>query len=122
MTLRLSLAAQQEASTHMRFTRTASLFGLLLTLLFSVAGSTQQRSPRPASDGDWAMYRHDLAGTGYSALGEITAKNVASLTRVWTYKLQSDAPAAAPGGRGGAGGVNSEATPIVVNGVMYLPA
>jgi quinoprotein glucose dehydrogenase len=69
------------------------------------------------------MYRHDLAGTGYSPLTQINVKNVASLSRVWTYRLQSDAPAvAAPGGRGGPGGVNSEVTPIVVNRVMYLPA
>jgi glucose dehydrogenase len=70
------------------------------------------------------MYRHDLAGTGYSPLTQIDTKNVANLSRVWIYSLQSDAPpaAAAPGGRGGAGAVNSEVTPIVVNGVMYLPA
>src|SRR5262249_47478215 len=37
-------------------------------------------------------------------------------------RLQSDAPNPAASGRGGAGGPNSEATPIVVNGVMYLPA
>ena len=69
------------------------------------------------------MYRHDFAGTGYSPLTQITTANVANLTRVWIYRLQSDAPpAAAPGGRGGPAGPNSEATPIVVGGVMYLPA
>jgi quinoprotein glucose dehydrogenase len=71
------------------------------------------------------MYRHDLAGTGYSPLTQITLANVSTLTQAWTYRLQSNAPApAAPAGRGGAGGgaVNSQATPIVIGGVMYLPA
>ena len=91
--------------------------GAALVALLSQSASTQQ--PR----GDWPMYRHDQAGTGYSPLTEIDTKNVAKLRQVWTYRLQGDGPAApATGGRGGPGGVNSEATPIVVNGVMYMPA
>src|SRR5262249_42970293 len=63
------------------------------------------------------------AGTGYSTLTQINTRNVSNLSQVWTFGLQSDVPAAPPaGGRGGAGGaLNSEATPIVVSGVMYLP-
>jgi len=84
-------------------------------------------SPISASDSpsgaDWPMYRHDLAGTGYSALVQINTRNVATLRQVWSYSLQSDTPAAAATtGRGGAGGANSEATPIVVDGVMFLSA
>src|SRR5262249_47550218 len=91
----------------------------------------------------------DSAGTRYSPLTQISATNVSNLKLAWTYKL-SNAPAGrgaaatpaaeeAPppagqggqGGRGGRGGgrgaapvptVNPEATPIVSNGVMYLPA
>jgi quinoprotein glucose dehydrogenase len=96
--------------------------GALFTVLLAQSGITQQR-PAETSSNDWPMYRHDFAGTGYSPLAQINTKNVASLARAWTYRLQSDAPAAAaPGGRGGPGGVNSEVTPIVVNRVMYLPA
>src|SRR5260370_8170805 len=68
------------------------------------------------------MYRHDPAGTGYSRLAQIDTRNVANVTRVWTYGLQSDAPAVPTGRGAGPGAANSEATPIVVNGVMYLPA
>ena len=70
------------------------------------------------------MYRHDFAGTGYSPLAQIDASNVANLSQAWSFGLQSDAPpAAAAGGRGGAGAaLNSEATPIVVGGVMYVSA
>jgi quinoprotein glucose dehydrogenase len=69
------------------------------------------------------MYHRDFAGTGYSPLAHITTQNVTRLTPAWTYRLQSDAPpiAAAKGKGKGPGGANSEATPIVVNGVMYLP-
>ncbi len=89
----------------------------VVAALAAPSGGAQQ--PR----GDWPMYRYDYAGTGYSPLTQITTANVASLTRAWIYRLQSDAPAApAPGGRGGPAGPNSEATPIVVNSVMYLPA
>jgi quinoprotein glucose dehydrogenase len=97
--------------------------GALLAALLGSSVVAQQRGSGPASKGDWPMYRHDMAGTGYSPLSQIDTRNVATLARAWTYRLQSDAPApAAPPGRGGAAGVNSEATPIVVDGVMYLPA
>ena len=49
---------------------------------------------------------------------QINAGNVARLRRAWTYGLQSDTPSSG----GGAAGPNSEATPIVVNGTMYVPA
>jgi quinoprotein glucose dehydrogenase len=87
---------------------------------------------------DWPMYNRDLAGTRYSPLTQISTSNVPSLKMAWSYRLaaaparRGEAPARGeaptPGGRGGGRGaapiptVNPEATPIVVNGVMYLPA
>jgi quinoprotein glucose dehydrogenase len=94
----------------------------IVSLLLAQSGGAQRRVAAEG-EGDWPMYRHDTAGSGYSPLTQIDVKNVARLTRVWTYGLQSDAPAGVqPGGRGAPGGPNSEATPIVVGGVMYLPA
>jgi glucose dehydrogenase len=95
--------------------------GAMLALLLAQSVATQRQASATVGN-DWPMYRHDLAGTGYSPLKQIDTRNVAKLSRVWSYSLQSDTPATASPGRGGAGGVNSEATPIVVNGVMYLPA
>ena len=69
-----------------------------------------------APHGDWPTYRGNLAGTGYSPLTEITTENVSTLTRAWTYSLERTDPD--PDGRG----TSSQATPIVVDGVMYLPA
>jgi len=90
---------------------------VLLTLFAQPRAALQQRPSAPA-DADWAMYRHDYAGTGASPLKQIDASNVTRLRQVWTYGLQSDTPTT---GRG-AGGPNSEATPIVVGGTVYLPA
>jgi glucose dehydrogenase len=92
---------------------------VVLAVVAARSGRAQQ-TPSAASDGDWPMYRHDLAGTGYSPLAQINATNVGTLTRAWTYGLQPETPTPAAAGRGG--GLNSEATPIVVNGVMYVPA
>jgi len=92
------------------------------TMVAVVAAQSGASRPSTATSAfDWPMYRHDYAGTAYSTLTQIDAGNVASLTQAWTYSLQPTVPAAA-GGRGGVAGVNSEATPIVIGGVMYLPA
>jgi quinoprotein glucose dehydrogenase len=84
-----------------------------------VARVEQATPPEPPA-GDWPTYRHDHAGTGYSTLTAVNAGNVAALKQAWTYSLAAEAPA--PAGRGGAQAANSQATPIVVRGVMYLPA
>jgi quinoprotein glucose dehydrogenase len=108
--------------------RSLSLMNLagatLLSVVVAQSGGTTQPVERSAAGSgatDWPMYRHDHAGTGYSPLTAINTKNVSRLAPSWSYRLQAAAPAAATG-RGGPGGANSEATPIVVNGVMYLPA
>jgi quinoprotein glucose dehydrogenase len=63
---------------------------------------------------EWPMYRGDLAGTGHSPLGEISVANVGALERWWTYSLEA--------GEEGARGPSSQATPIMVGDVLYLPA
>src|SRR5258708_30991411 len=85
---------------------------------------TRAQQPAASAGGDWPMYRHDFRGSGYSPLKQIDTTNVARLAQAWTYRLQPDAPApatAADGGRRAVGALNSEATPIVVGGVMYVP-
>src|SRR6266542_2757931 len=95
--------------------------GAVLAAVLASGGLAQQRAAQ-ARDGDWPMYRHDYSGSGHSPLTQINTRNVTTLERVWTYGLQNEAAPAAPAGRGGGGGINSEATPIVAGGVMYLPA
>ena len=106
----------------MRSKRLTLVFGVALcTMPLTQCGgssapeeSDAPQAMTPADAGDWPMYRHDLAATGYSPLAEITTSNVADLTAVWTYSLDAEESA----GRG----PSSQATPIVVDGVMYLPA
>ena len=106
----------------MRSMRLAVVFSVafcLLALAQCGGSDATEESGAPqataAPDGDWPMYRHDLGATGYSSLAEITTANVANLTEAWTYSLAAEAT---EGGRG----PSSQATPIVVDGVMYLPA
>jgi glucose dehydrogenase len=75
---------------------------LVLLALTSVPG-------RVAADpvaSDWALPGADLANSHYSALATIDVSNVATLRPQWTFHT---------GMRGG-----FEATPIVIDGVMYL--
>ncbi len=89
----------------------------VLAVVLPGGGRAEQQTAR-AGDGDWPMYRHDYSGSGHSPLTQIDTRNVTALARAWTYGLQGDSPPP-PTGRGG---LNSEATPIVVGAVMYLPA
>ena len=100
--------------------RSALVTTAVTALLLASAGLAQ--APSSGSATDWPMYRHDAAGTGFSPLAQINSSTVAKLARAWTFSLAGDPPPADAGrGRGAAGGVNSQATPIVISGVMYLP-
>src|SRR5580693_1272746 len=63
-----------------------------------------------AQSGDWPNVGNDPGGMRYSLLKQITPANVDKLARAWTYDTGD------PGG----GFRGTEATPIVVNGVMYF--
>jgi quinoprotein glucose dehydrogenase len=60
--------------------------------------------------GDWPNVGNDPGGMRYSSLKQITPANVSKLVRAWTYDTGD------PGG----GFRGTEATPIVVNGLMYF--
>src|ERR1700676_25202 len=115
-------------SRIMRFSRMIVFVGTVVVaaLCLQSGGAPQTNGAKQTTisvNGDWPFYRHDLAGTGYSPLAQITVENVGGLTQAWNYRFPSDVPAPATKAKGkGGGGVNSEATPIVVNDVMYLTA
>jgi quinoprotein glucose dehydrogenase len=81
----------------------------LCTIVCAAALLAADALAQPA-DGDWPMYAHDLAGTRYSPLADIDAGNVGRLRQAWSVPVAGEA------------GNNGQATPIVVGGVMYLPA
>ncbi|MDA1370535.1 MAG: pyrroloquinoline quinone-dependent dehydrogenase [Proteobacteria bacterium] len=95
--------------------KSCSLSALILLLAFNVSCSQDSDSAMATtSPNDWPMFRGNPAGTGFSALDQITAGNVGSLTQAWSYSLRNDEAE-------NARDPNSQATPIVVDGVMYLP-
>jgi alcohol dehydrogenase (cytochrome c) len=57
-------------------------------------------------DGDWAYVDHDLAGTRYSSLKQITATNVSQLVKACAYSFPDKEP--------------SQTAPIVSAGRIYL--
>jgi quinoprotein glucose dehydrogenase len=73
---------------------------------------------------DWPSYEHDPGGMKHSPLEQINTSNVGGLVRAWTYHSNTDnaatQPAATRPGRTRSRPV-SEATPLVINDVMYLP-
>ncbi len=79
--------------------------GLMLPALF---GQTR-------SAADWPTYNRDFASTRYSPLDQINVSNVGKLTEAWSYKLRPDADSPPAG-------TMNQVTPIVVDGVVYLPA
>src|SRR5579872_2188055 len=83
-----------------------------------------------SAQNDWPAYGRDLAGTRYSPLKQIDTGNVSKLIRAWTYHMSAASAAPdrqeegneAQGGRGRArdgGGRISEASPLIIGGVMY---
>jgi len=62
------------------------------------------QKPEPAN---WMMWRRTLDSWGYSPLNQVNRNNVSQLRMVWT--------------RGMGAGNTQESTPLVYDGVMYLP-
>lgn len=78
---------------------------LKLAILFLSAGTLFAQN-------DWPSYGQDAGNQKYSKLNQINTGNVSKLTQAWAYRTR---PADATGMPRG-----SQATPLVVNGVMYL--
>ncbi len=97
----------------MRASRATALFtAVFTTVVFA------QNPDSLSSGSEWTQYRGNLAGTGYSPLQQINQQNVGDLQSAWSYSLLANALDADDNPRS----PNSQATPIVVAGVMYLPA
>jgi quinoprotein glucose dehydrogenase len=78
------------------------------TILFCAAAAL----PALHGQSNWPAYGGDAGNTRYSAAGQIDTTNVSKLTQVWVYNTRPD----------GSGQTNraAQATPLVVDGVMYL--
>lgn len=85
------------------------------------ATATPRSAPRapsqisPSQPTDWPVYGGDAGGSRYSPLDAIHRGNVARLAVAWTYRTGELSPAFATEAE-----PQLEATPIVVDGTMYL--
>ena len=82
----------------------ARLAGLAAMIALATGAVVQAKTTEP--DADWRSIDRDLAQTRFSPLTQINRANVANLKPVWTYQMKG----------------NNTASPLVVSGVMYLPA
>ncbi len=72
---------------------------------------------------DWPSYGGDNGSTKYKPFDQITAENVSQLTTVWTWDSVDNETVAANIAAGNSRAVPGayKATPIVIDGVMYVP-
>src|SRR4030095_549431 len=75
---------------------------------------TPQNGRTANAAADWPTYNPDLAGTRFSPLTKNNSENGSRCVQTGTYPIRPEGPPSPFGG--------SEAAPIVLNGVMYLPA
>ena len=101
-----------------------------LALLTTIAAASMSVPAMAATaPNDWAHYGRDGDNARFSPLKEITPANVANLRQAWVYHMRPEGFKAEtfPGlpeavrKRFATGFAPSEATPLVVKGVMYLP-
>ena len=70
---------------------------------------------------DWPIYGHDPGGKQFSPLKQINTKNVTKLQVAWTYDTRPAPPPAAAGETPRpVRSRNSEASPLMVDGILYL--
>jgi len=86
-----------------------------LLVLILVVGTAAQQKVRLDDGREWPAYGRDPGGSRYSPLARITRNNVNTLKVAWTYQTG----AARAEGRT-ARNAAFEATPIVVDGTLYL--
>src|SRR5438093_12094763 len=98
--------------------RACIMIALATTMLaygFSIRAQENARKFVPVTDAmlqkpdpaNWMMWRRTLDSWGYSPLSQVNRNNVSQLKLAWT--------------RGMAAGSSQESTPLVYDGVMYLP-
>jgi quinoprotein glucose dehydrogenase len=79
--------------------------------------SQQQREANFARQGQWANYGNDPGGMRYSPLTQINIKNVKNLKEAWSYQ---SGELKSYDGTNIASKAAFEATPLMVNGVLYF--
>ena len=86
------------------------LVSILVVLAWMSAGLVGQVSP---AGGDWTTYGGDLASRRYRPFDQINRDNFKDLEIAWRFKTDALGPRPE---------FNLQATPLMVNGVIYMPA
>src|SRR5215470_4120852 len=94
--------------------RCRAALGLSL-IASALAPDCAAAQPADGPIAEWPYYGGDAGGTRYSELVQITKANVAGLKIAWEYHTGDVSD-----GSGGRRKSAFEATPIVVDGIMYL--
>lgn len=97
---------------HIRIISQTRRFFLSLIFFYSFTGTLL---PAHSQAQAWESYRGNFEGTGYSPLTQINENNVDQLSLSWSYPLASQ-------DSGRSSQANSQATPIFVDDVLYVPA
>src|SRR5262245_51664678 len=93
---------------------TLGVAALCALVLFPLSAQAPARTVTPVTDAmlrspspdDWVNWRRTLDGWGYSPLNQINRQNVGQLQLAWSWAMQAG---------------SNQATPLVHDGVMYLP-
>src|ERR1700688_630511 len=106
---------------HFKALGTKALTAILVALVLVFGTSHVLASPQGiASDsngGDWVYVDHDLAGTRYSHLKQITTKNVSQLVKACAYTFPDKEPSqTAPIVSAGRVDLNTDHYPVAVDG------
>jgi len=87
---------------------------LLVAVVLLCAGCLAALQGDVPGLGEWPHYGNDSGGTRYSSLAQIDRANVAQLRVAWTYR------AGEAGGAPPYGHIAFEATPLMVDGMLFL--
>ena len=93
--------------------RAICLSGAAALLPAPVWGARVSSRPYDTAGGQWRTYGGNLGSWRYTALDRITAGNFNSLQPAWTFRSDSV---------GGVFNSNLQATPLMINDVLYLTA
>ena len=85
------------------------VLSLVVLLFWTSTGSAQTGAP----DGEWRTYGGDLGSTRYSPLDQIDGRNFSELEVQWRFKTSNLGPRP---------DFNYQATPLMVDGVLYTTA
>ena len=100
-------------SKTMRGSILSNLFLAAALVAGVVATPVRADGQTGATDGEWRFYGGDAGSTRYSPLDQINRDNVADLEIKWRWKADNFGPRA---------GINSQVTPLMVDGVLYATA